>query len=147
MADSGANGVNQGAYQARNRSEAHMQHLLEELPRMQQIQARLEAHHAAGQVLAKYACVDDLEGDIEELEGKGPLRDGVNPELLATLLSEKRAALGRERARLEHDLARSRFASVPEAARARIPDEEARALEGQLNRYREDYAYTLSRCR
>lgn len=146
MADRGADQASQAFYEAQGPSEAHLQHLLEELPRMQQVQARLEAHHAAGQLLAKYACVDDLEGDIEELEGKDSLRDGINPALFATLLSEKRAALKRERARFEHDLARSRFTSVPEAARARIPEGQAQELEGALNRYREDYAYTLSLC-
>ncbi len=135
-----------GAYEAQSATERHMQELLDQLPRMQGIQERLEAHHAAGQILEKYAYVDDLEGDIEELQAKDPARDGVNPELLARLLKEKRGSLVRERARLDHDLAQSRFASVSLAARARIPQAEALALEEELNRYREDYAYSLARC-
>lgn len=141
MEDTGA----MDAYEAQSAAERHMQELLDRLPRMQEIQARLEAHHAAGQILAKYACVDDLEGDIEELEARDPSRDGVNPELLARLIKEKRDSLARERARLDHDLAESRFANVPLAAQARIPQAEALALEEELNRYREDYAYTLAR--
>lgn len=133
-------------YEARSAAEAHLQGLLERLPHMQQIQERLEAHHAAGQLLSKYAYVDDLEGDIEQLAGKDPVRDGVNPELLARLLKEKRDALARERTRFEHDLAASPFPNVALASRARLGKDEALALEDELNRYREDYAYTLARC-
>ncbi len=131
-------------YEACSQVQAHLQALLERLPYMQQVQERLKAHHAAGQLLSKYACVDDLEGDIEELEAKDPARSGVNPDLFERLLKEKRDALAGERARFERDLAASPFASVPEAARARIPQAEALALEDEFNRYRDDYALSLA---
>ncbi len=135
-----------GAYEAQTPAERHLSTLLEKLPHMQQVQERLEANREAGQILSKYSYVDDLEGDIEQLQAKDPSRDGINPELFEQLLKEKREALTHERTRLAHDLGHSRFSNVAQASQARIPQEEARALEGELARFREDYAYTLSRC-
>ncbi len=135
-----------GAYEAQTPAERHLNTLLEKLPHMQQVKERLEAHREAGQILSKYSYVDDLEGDIEQLQAKDPARDGINPELFEQLLKEKREALTHERTRLAHDLGHSRFSNVAQASQARIPQEEARALEGELARFREDYAYTLARC-
>ena len=133
-------------YEAQTPAERHLRELLDELPRMQQVQSRLEAHHAACQLLSKHTGIEDLEGDIDELEAKDPQRSGVNPELYATLLKEKRAALERERARFAHDLDHSRFSSIGEVIRARLADPLAHSLETELNRYREDYAFTLAKC-
>ena len=130
-----------GAYQAESANERHLQSLLAEMPRMQEIQAKLERHRAAGQVLAKYSCVDDLEGDLEQLESRTFDRDAIDPKLYEQLVNEKRLAL-----RFERDLEHSPFASVPEASRARLPEADALVLEDELNRFREDYAYTLARC-
>ena len=134
------------AYQAESANERHLQSLLANMPRMQEIQAKLERHRAAGQVLAKYSCVDDLEGDLEQLESREFDRDAIDPKLYERLVSEKRLALRGEKARFERDLAHSPFASVPEASRARLAEVDALALEDELNRFREDFAYTLARC-
>ncbi len=142
-----ANGTSDdNGYEAQNPAERHLSELLDELPRMQQVQSRLEAHQTACQLLSKHAGIEDLEGDIEELEEKDPLRSGVSPKLYAALLREKRSALEREKTRFAHDLARSRFTNIGEAIRARIADPLARSLEAELNRYREDYAFTLAKC-
>lgn len=135
-----------GAYQAESANERHLQSLLADMARMQEIQAKLERHRAAGQVLAKYACVDDLEGDLEQLESRGFDRDAIDPKLYGQLVNEKRLALRGEKTRFERDLARSPFASVPEASLARLAEADALALEDELNRFREDFAYTLARC-
>lgn len=140
------NGQLTGAYQAESANERHLQSLLANMPHMQEIQAKLERHRAAGQVLAKYSCVDDLEGDLEQLESRAFDRDAIDPKLYEQLVNEKRLALRGEKTRFERDLAHSPFASVPEASRARLSEADALALEDELNRFREDYAYTLARC-
>ncbi len=134
------------AYEAQTPAERHLCTLIGKLPHMQQVQERLQAHHEAGQILSKYAYVDDLEGDIEQLQVKDPARDGISRELFERLLKEKRDALAREQSRFAHDLAHSRFSNVAQAAQARVSPGEARALEDELARFREDYAYTLARC-
>ncbi len=134
------------AYQAESANERHLQSLLADMPRMKEIQAKLERHRAAGQVLAKYSCVDDLEGDLEQLESRAFDRDAIDPKLYEQLVNEKRLALRGEKTRFERDLAHSPFTSVPEASRARLAEADALALEDELNRFREDYAYTLARC-
>ena len=133
-------------YGATTEAERHLRDLLDELPRMQRVQEQLETHREACRIVSKYQCVDDLEGDIEQLEAKDPLRCGIDPGLMSTLLQEKRSALKRERARFNHDLERSPFDSLPHAVRSRLPEQVAMSLEAELNRYREDYAYTLARC-
>lgn len=134
------------AYEAQTPAERHLCSLLEKLPHMRQVQERLQAHHEAGQILSKSAYVDDLEGDIEQLQAKDSVRDGISRELFEQLLKEKRDALAHEQARFAHDLAHSRFSNVAQASQARVSLGEARALEGELARFREDYAYTLARC-
>lgn len=127
-------------------AEEHMRALMERLPQVEEDIRRLEASRSARRLLGKYSCVDDLEEALAVLEAQDPETAAGGPRLHAVLLGEKRAALARERARFDHDLARSGFTNVAEAGRARLSESDARALEGRVNRYREDYAYTLRLC-
>ena len=133
-------------YTAQTTAEEHLKQLMDKLGYYQEIQERLEAHRAARQILAKYAYVDDLEEAIDILEHQDPVHTQEGPRLHAVLLGEKRDSLGRERARFEHDLQRSRFGTVAEASRACLSDQEVKRYEDELNSYREDYAFTLAKC-
>lgn len=133
-------------YQARTTDERHLAALMERLPRMEQVMERLQAHREACALWEKYQNVDDLGTAIDGLEAEKPLETPEAQRLYRILLDEKRAAYRDEKARLDHDMARSRFASIIEADAARLEPEQARALEDELNRFREDYALTLAKC-
>ena len=130
----------------RTRTEMHMQELLDDLPHMEDIKDRLAAHREAAQLYAAYQCVEDLEQALEILESRDPAHTPEGPRLYGILLNEKRAALARERARLDHNLARSRFSTIAEVSHALLPAPVVHSYEEELNRYRDDYAYTFARC-
>ena len=127
-------------------AECHMRKLLERLPAMRQLQERLRAHRESVMICAQYEAVDDLACAIEILEARDPVNTPEGPRLHAILLGEKRASLAREQARLDHDLATSRFKSIVEAKRAHLSNSEFNELSKKLRDYRNDYAYTLSLC-
>lgn len=130
----------------RTYDEMHMQELLDALPHMKDIRDRLAAHREATQVYATYQCVEDLEQALEILESRNPIDTPEGPRLYGILLSEKRSALTRERARLDHNLAHSRFSTIAEVSHAMLPAPVVRFYEEEFNHYREDYAYTFARC-
>lgn len=135
-----------GAYEARTPDERHLAALMERLPQMQQIQERLERHREARHLCEKFQAVDDLGSAIDELEAQEPLNTPEGRRLYTVLLNEKRAAYRDEKARLDHDVGRSCFASIVEAHAACLEPAELAELEAELNRFREDYALTLAKC-
>lgn len=135
-----------GTYEALSADERHLAGLMEHLPRMQQIQEQLERHRDAMRLCEKFQTVDDLDEAIEGLEAQPPLNTPEAQRLYTVLLGEKRAAYRDEKRRLDHDVARSRFANIMEAFSARLEPREVAELEGELNRFREDYALTLAKC-
>ncbi len=120
--------------------------LLDRLPEMEQVKDRLEADAAFRQLDDKYRRVDELEQAIDALQAYDPDSPFGDPRLREVLLKEKRAALDHERMRFEHDLERSRFGSILEANAAKLSPVDRKRLEDELNAYREEYAYSLSRC-
>lgn len=134
------------AYEARTADERHLAALMERLPHIQQIQERLDRHRDAVRLCEKFQTVDDLGEAIDGLESQEPLNTPEGQRLYAVLLGEKRAAYHDEKRRLDHDVARSQFASIVEAFSARLETQEVAELEGELNRFREDYALTLAKC-
>lgn len=136
------------AYEAKSADERHLAELLKKLPEMQRVHERLEWHREAMRLCAKFQAVDDLGEAIDGLEGCAPLDTPEGRRLYEVLLGEKRAAYRDEKARLDHDVERSRwFSSIAQASAARLAPAELAELESELNRFREDYALTLAKCR
>lgn len=134
------------AYEAQTPDERHLAALMERLPQMQQAQERLERHREARRLCDKFQAVDDLGTATDGLEAQEPLNTPEGRRLYEVLLKEKRAAYRDEKRRLDHDVAHSRFSSVVEAHAACMEPAELAELEEELNRFREDYALTLSKC-
>ncbi len=124
----------------------HMENLMKQLPSMTEKWHRYQLHMSAVRIQQQFQAVDDLEQALEQLEHQGPREIAEYGGLHQKVVNEKRLHLNRERRRLDADLASSPFGDVRQAHTALIPTDELNALVREVNRFREDYAYTLAQC-
>lgn len=124
----------------------HMEALMEQLPSMTKKWHRYQMYMSAVRINQQFRAVNDLEQAIAQLERQSPREIAAYGGLHQKVIDEKRLHLNRERRRLDADLAHSPFEDVRQAHAALIPTRELNALVREVNRFREDYAYTLGQC-
>ena len=124
----------------------HMAALMERLPFITDKWRRYQEHTEAVRICQQFQAVDDLAQSVNVLEHQTPLEIAEYGGLHQKVLDEKRLHLEREKRRLAADLEQSPFNDVQQAHAALIPTSELNSLVREVNRFREEYAYTLTQC-
>ena len=141
---------------------SHLQELMEQLPQMQEIGARLARSDLALQVVqadreritceAEYGRVVRMVHDAGEklaaAQEAGDAAEGLVHEYvyLSNQRSLHEGPAANSRAALEEALAKAGMADVEEARAALLSDEEAQALRARIKDYQDEYARTLAAC-
>lgn len=124
----------------------HMATLMEQLPFMTDKWQRYQKHVKAARICQQFQAVDDLAQSVNVLEHQTPLEIAEYGGLHQKVLDEKRLRLEREKRRLAADLEQSPFNDMQQAHAALIATSELNSLVREVNRFREEYAYTFTQC-